>query len=346
LSAYYSGSQPDEIVGYLQGSKDPMVWYKMLLGGRQQMIILGSAEPTAKEWEAAGVAQRGAVQAIRLSELAGNGFMIVYGGVVLRPWGKIVRFEKSIEDNYETNTLSNFRRNLPKATPTGPSDATRTEQLRKVRSELQKLEGQIAFEKGWHADLYAGSKPNPLQTAGFIASMINPLTAAAALVNPANRSVIGGAVNLLNPSTRPELSIWTKAEAHARVANQALQRGDIAQAATALAICNGHFLKASTRFRQWMDGIPLAGRRAELAIGVAAAAAIIVAVSVFAIEAAAVGTTGTVVAGETTTGVRVAAEVERGIRVVLTSTTLAEEQAGEEILFEEVPKLVMKAVRQ
>lgn len=55
LSAYYGEGQPQDIVGYLQGSNDPIVWYKMLLNNREQMIVLGNAESTAAEWVAAGV---------------------------------------------------------------------------------------------------------------------------------------------------------------------------------------------------------------------------------------------------------------------------------------------------
>lgn len=217
------------------------------------------------------------------------------------------------------------------------------EQLVKARNELQRLERLIALEKGLHAQLAQGSSPSVLQAAAFVASMMSPLTAAAALVNPANRPVIGAAVNTLNPKNRPELSIWAKAEANVSVARQALGRRDLAGAATATAIGHGHFMNADAQFQAWRDGIPLAGRRLQLAIGAAAVAAAIVAIGVYAVEAtAAAGATGAVAAGSTSTGVRVATEVQRGVRVIVTASSLAEEQAGEAILTEEVPKLFMR----
>lgn len=208
--------------------------------------------------------------------------------------------------------------------------------LMKARAELQKLERSIALEKGLHQSLLRGSSPNPLQTAAFVGSMLNPLTAAGALVNPANRPVIGAAVNKLNPVNRPELSIWKKAEDNARAAGEALARRDPVDAATAIAIGQGHFLNASARFQAWRDGIPLAGRRAELAIGAAAIAASILAIGFFAVEATAAagatGAAGAAAAGNTSAGVRVATGIERGVRIVVTAETLAEEQAGEAIV--------------
>jgi len=89
LAAYYPASQPADIVGYLQGSANPMVWRSMAQGSpaRHQMLILGSVPPTQEEWIAAGVAQRQEIQTIRLPALAG--LIVLYGGFMLRPWGEI-----------------------------------------------------------------------------------------------------------------------------------------------------------------------------------------------------------------------------------------------------------------
>jgi hypothetical protein len=51
------------------------------------MLILGNSEPTREEWIAAGVEQRGEMQVIRY--LALNGFIVLYAGFMLRPWGRI-----------------------------------------------------------------------------------------------------------------------------------------------------------------------------------------------------------------------------------------------------------------
>jgi hypothetical protein len=87
LSAYYQPGTTD-VVGYLRGSKDPNVWRSMeQTQNRNQMILLGSKPPTAQDWAAAGVAQRGADQTITIRDLAG--FIVLYGGFNRRPWGKI-----------------------------------------------------------------------------------------------------------------------------------------------------------------------------------------------------------------------------------------------------------------
>ena len=51
------------------------------------MLILGNTEPTVAEWSAAGVEQRGETQEILFAML--SGFIVLYGGFVLRPWGQI-----------------------------------------------------------------------------------------------------------------------------------------------------------------------------------------------------------------------------------------------------------------
>lgn len=87
LPAYYPvGSQLD-VVGYLRGSLDPGVWRSMENTGRQQMLILGAKPPSQEDWVAAGVAQRGTDQVVKFVAL--TGFIVLYGGFVRRPWGKI-----------------------------------------------------------------------------------------------------------------------------------------------------------------------------------------------------------------------------------------------------------------
>ncbi len=88
LPGYYRPSGPPDVVGYLRGSVSPDVWRQMEKNqNRHQMIVLGNTQPTQKEWDAAGVGQRGATQAVRLSSL--TGFIVLYGGFMLRPWGAI-----------------------------------------------------------------------------------------------------------------------------------------------------------------------------------------------------------------------------------------------------------------
>ncbi len=88
LPAYYPVTGPPDVVGYLRGSVDPAVWRNMETASkRNQMVILGNRPPTADDWVAAGVLQRGADQSVRFPSL--TGFIVLYGGFVRRPWGKI-----------------------------------------------------------------------------------------------------------------------------------------------------------------------------------------------------------------------------------------------------------------
>jgi len=75
------------------------------------MLILGSLLPTNQEWSAAGVANRGLIQTIRQKDL--DGFIILYGGAVYRPWGSIGLLSAEALKNYHL-TIENFRRNLPR----------------------------------------------------------------------------------------------------------------------------------------------------------------------------------------------------------------------------------------
>lgn len=91
LPAFYPGGAADTIVGYLRGNSTASEWRSMELSGYQQMLILGSIPPTQKDWDAAGVAQRGTPSTIRIDQL--DGFIILYGGFIYRPWGKIFQID-------------------------------------------------------------------------------------------------------------------------------------------------------------------------------------------------------------------------------------------------------------
>jgi hypothetical protein len=90
LPSCYPANRPADIVGDLRGSGSQVIWRLMQQGDRprHQMIILDSVEPTKEEWIAAGIEQRlGELQTIRLAAL--NGFIVLYGGFMFRPWGSI-----------------------------------------------------------------------------------------------------------------------------------------------------------------------------------------------------------------------------------------------------------------
>jgi hypothetical protein len=87
IPAFYQSPATDTIVGYLRGSATPAEWITQEQFDKPQMMILGSIPPTEKDWLAAGVAQRGTTTTIQITMLAG--FIVLYGGFVYRPWGKI-----------------------------------------------------------------------------------------------------------------------------------------------------------------------------------------------------------------------------------------------------------------
>jgi hypothetical protein len=114
LEAYYPPNRPTEIVGYLQGSDNPSVWRSMASEkpARQQMIVLGSIEPTREDWIAAGVAQRQQVREIWLRSL--SGMIVLYGGFVRRPWGKIFIADQDAIKLGFPSSLGSWRRNAPR----------------------------------------------------------------------------------------------------------------------------------------------------------------------------------------------------------------------------------------
>jgi hypothetical protein len=215
------------------------------------------------------------------------------------------------------------------------------DQLRSMRDTLRTLQNRLSLEKGLHETLIRESSPGALQIAGFVASVINPVALAAALVSPANRSVIGGAVNALNPKTRPGLEIWAKGEECLRVATQALARSDLAGAIGALAKGEAYYRRADAEFTAWRDGIELAGRRAELVVGVSAAVAILIAFAAFAAGATAATAATGAEAAKTRVGAEIATEFTRGARTILQASTLEGEQLGEAIIDDAKERLVM-----
>lgn len=111
LSPFYLRDDT-QIVGYLRGSDSPAVWRSMENTGRAQMKILGNQEPTAAQWDAAGVGHRsGATSAIKFPDL--QGFIILYGGFMVdRPWGKIFVESRDASEIGFRGTLEHFEREV------------------------------------------------------------------------------------------------------------------------------------------------------------------------------------------------------------------------------------------
>jgi hypothetical protein len=111
LPKYYDSAHPANVVGYLRGSAEPSDWRRMDQTGSGQMIILGNVPPTQKEWDAAGVGQRGQTQTITFMKLAG--FIVIYGGFIYRPWGHIVVSTGDLVKRF-SGQITNWKNNAPR----------------------------------------------------------------------------------------------------------------------------------------------------------------------------------------------------------------------------------------
>jgi|HubBroStandDraft_1064217.scaffolds.fasta_scaffold09699_3 hypothetical protein len=110
LCDYYPADGAADVVGYLKGSGDPNVWRLMARQQQPQMVVLGSLPPTPEDWVAAGKpSAQDPVQTIHTKDL--DGFIILYGGFVRRPWGRIELVDADATRYYQASTIDNFRNN-------------------------------------------------------------------------------------------------------------------------------------------------------------------------------------------------------------------------------------------
>lgn len=112
LPEYYTNAYPLDVVGYLQGAGSPNIWKQMAATGRHQMLILGNAPPDNEDWTAAGVAQRGQVQTLRIGNLAG--WIVLYGGFIRRPWGQLFEMSNDAKNLGFPGALQSWKANKPK----------------------------------------------------------------------------------------------------------------------------------------------------------------------------------------------------------------------------------------
>lgn len=110
LCDYYPADGPADVVGYLKGSGDPNIWRVMARQQQPQLMVLGSLPPTQEDWVAAGKpSTQDPIQTIHTKDL--DGFIILYGGFVRRPWGRIELVDADATKYYQSSTIDNFRNN-------------------------------------------------------------------------------------------------------------------------------------------------------------------------------------------------------------------------------------------
>jgi len=274
LSAYYLMSEADPVVGYLKGSGDPLDWIKLMFQkSREQMIILGSQPPTMADWQEAGVAAReGGVQTVRLSQLAGSGLMIIYGGAMSRPWGKITQFSKATEDAYEKNTLENFRRNVRKKSTPGKQAVI--EKALALLTEIETRANELKRDHQSQEGLLRGS-------AGHLSGFM------------------GFWVNHLYNTDVPPLAIWNNVTSMLLHARSMLKEGNMKEAGRAIVDARAAYFQASAIYTKWKDGIDGAAKKmqlriAEVSLALILAAAAATAATALAASSAAGGATASV----------------------------------------------------
>ena len=251
LSDYYPSSNPQDIVGYLQGSADPKVWRRMSQTRTEQMIILGNVPPTDAQWAAAGVANRGVVQTIRADDL--RTFIITYGGfMVSRPWGKISMLSADVFRNYGI-TIVQFRRALP------DKAAQKAKLVTAMNNLIDAITRQMNTTSAEHkaeAGLLTGSQGN---FSGFWGYWTN---------------------HLFNTDV-PPITIWNQGFAELAHARSTLKEGKFGESAKSIIRARSELLKATGIYYRWKNGIAGAGTKMQATIGVVAAALMLAAAGAY-----------------------------------------------------------------
>lgn len=103
---------------------------------------------------------------------------------------------------------------------------------------------------------------------------------------------MGRVVQLFNPATVPELSLWNDAESTLNTVRDLLRARNFPKAGVYLQAGRLQYLLALRRYLNWKVGIDQAARHAQWAIGGVSAAIILAAVGAFAVGAAAAAGAG------------------------------------------------------
>jgi hypothetical protein len=137
------------------------------------------------------------------------------------------------------------------------------------------------------------------------------------LSDQATNSFVGYWVNHAFNTDPPPLMIWDNASLRLDAAGRALKKEDVAEASKQLLMARSFYLAALKRYMTWKEGIDPAGTRAQVAIGITAATAILAAVGAYAAApAAAAGSAADATAAATQTVTRIACVVEKADAVI------------------------------
>ena len=219
------------------------------------MIILGSVPPTNEQWVAAGVANRGDVQTIRADDL--RTFIITYGGMVLRPWGKISILSADVFRNYGI-TIVQFKTAVSNtATQQAKLAAAMNNLIDAITRQMNAASGEHKLE----ADLLTGSQGN---YSGFWGYWTNHLF---------NKDV-------------PPLGIWIQCSNELARARSTLKEGKFGESAKAILRARSELLKATGVYYRWKDGIAGAGTKMKVTIGAVAVALVLAAIGAWALTPA------------------------------------------------------------
>jgi hypothetical protein len=219
--------------------------------------------------------------------------------------------------------------------------------LKKIGELIEKLERDLEFQRNFHADLLKQATPSTAQKVTAVAGLMNPLTATATIVNifvnPDMRPLVGAAVQMLNP-VKHTLEIWTPVEASLKAAKAAWATCNVAQAFAHCAIGLAQYTRATGQLTAWREGTELAGKRAQLVIGVTAAVAILTAVAVYAAQALAVAGPATAAGAQTQAGARIVAALGEAMVSIATSPAEPVVAQSVEVILEEAPRQVLQLV--
>lgn len=223
--------------------------------------------------------------------------------------------------------------------------------LGRIREELAQLKRNLETSMGHHQLLLKEATPSTAQKVTTAVGLLNPALAVPTLVdlavNPAMRPMVGAGVQMLNPA-KHKLDIWKPAQDALVAGEAALQARNAARALKELAVGKASYVKASEQLTAFRNGTELAGRRAQVLIGVTATLAALAAVAAYS----ATGVAATAGAGATTGAgagtqvqVRVAADAFReGVTRIATAETVEAFDLGVQQCTEAAPRELMRAV--